>query len=117
MTLKLVEGTVPALLVTVAGLLVVQTRMGEGNFGAPLQWDEDRSRQAIRLDLPRPASRQLIDNRLGFTTSRYSPLLSCSVPSSMRKRTRKRPSARRSISANGTGPASGPHQKQRPRAS
>src|SRR5262245_55248339 len=35
-----------------------------------------------------PTHRQVIASRCGRATSRYSPLLSCSLPSSMRKRTR-----------------------------
>src|SRR5580658_1464508 len=54
--------------------------------------------------------RQLIASRSGFSIVRYSPLLSCSLPSSKRKRTRKRPPTRGSASATSTGPASGPHQ-------
>src|SRR2546425_3324174 len=43
-----------------------------------------------------------------------SPLLSCSLPSSMRKRTRKRPPTWGSVSATSTGPPSGPHQQAIP---
>ena len=63
-----------------------------------------------------PVQRQLMLSRSGFTTSRYSPLLSCSLPSSMRKRTRKRPPTRGSVSATSTGPPSGPHQLAMPSA-
>jgi DNA invertase Pin-like site-specific DNA recombinase len=61
-----------------------------------------------------PVQRQLMLGRSGFTISRYSPLLSCSLPSSMRKRTRKRPPTCGSVSATSTGPASGPHQLAMP---
>ena len=63
-----------------------------------------------------PVQRQLMLSRSGFTTSRYSPLLSCSLPSSMRKRTRKRPPTCGSVSATSTGPPSGPHQLAMPSA-
>ena len=61
-----------------------------------------------------PVQRQLMLSRSGFTTSIYSPLLSCSLPSSMRKRTRKRPPTCGSVSATSTGPLSGPHQLAMP---
>src|ERR1700749_1450611 len=54
--------------------------------------------------------RQVIARRVGLRTSVYSPLLSCSLPSSIRNRTRKLPPTRTSVSARSTGPSSGPHQ-------
>src|SRR6202048_363234 len=61
MTFQLVKRPVPAFLVAAAGLLVVQTRMGEGEFGAfgnGAKIDLDERLTRILAARPAPAHRQ-----------------------------------------------------------
>ena len=96
--LQFVECAVPSFGVPLARLLAAQHRVGEDELGATVQRRANRSRSATRRPrLHPPSQRQVIASRSGGLTSRYSPLLSCSVPSSMRKRTLKRPPTRTSV--------------------
>ena len=103
MVLQLAECSGPAFLMAAATLLVAEARMCEREFG-PLdngaKPDLDKRLAGI-FDAAGPAPTHA--QPLGLTTSRYSPLLSCSLPSSMRKRTRKRPPTCGSVSATSTG--------------
>src|SRR6516225_9075249 len=61
MTLQLIEGAIPAGLVAAAGLLVLQARMGKGEFGAfgdGAKIDLDERLAGILATCPPPTHRQ-----------------------------------------------------------
>ena len=113
MAFQLVERPGPAFLVAAAALLVVQARMCECEFGPVgngAKPDLDK-----RLAGTFGAAPSSANSCSAARASRLrEPLLSCSLPSSMRKRTRKRPPTCGSVSATSTGPPSGPHQLAMP---